>query len=82
MIAEKVLASSARLQDALTFPYYDYKLERGFSAAEILDKERNLRGQMTLWTASELGQALRCAGFREIEPMWACFPFVGLLAIK
>ncbi len=45
LIAEKVLASSARLQDALTFPYYDFKRQT-FDDRQILEKERSLRGQM------------------------------------
>ena len=82
IIAEKTLAVSARLQDALAFPYYDYKLEQGFSEKDLLDKERSLRGKMTLWTEAELKSALRKVGFREIEPIWRNFAFVGLLALK
>jgi tRNA (cmo5U34)-methyltransferase len=82
IIAEKTLAETARLQDALAFPYYDYKLERGFSPTQILDKERSLRGQMTLWTEAELRAALSQAGFREINPIWRSLMFVGLLALK
>lgn len=81
LVAEKVLASSARLQDTLTFPYYDFKL-RSFSEREVLDKERRLRGLMTLWTEHELREALRSAGFREVEPIWGDFPFLAFLALK
>jgi tRNA (cmo5U34)-methyltransferase len=82
IIAEKSLAETARLQDALTFPYYDYKREQGFSPEHILDKERSLRGQMTLWTETELRAALGQVGFREINPIWRRLMFVGLLALK
>jgi tRNA (cmo5U34)-methyltransferase len=82
IIAEKTFADSARLQDALAFPYYDYKLEQGFSEKELLDKERSLRGLMTLWTEAELKHALRHVGFREIEPIWRNFTFIGILALK
>jgi tRNA (cmo5U34)-methyltransferase len=82
VIAEKTLAETARLQDALTFPYYDYKLKKGFSPAHILDKERSLRGKMTLWTEAELKTALSQVGFREIEPIWRSFMFVSFLALK
>jgi tRNA (cmo5U34)-methyltransferase len=82
IIAEKTLAESPRLQDALAFPYYDHKLENGFSPAEILDKERGLRGRMKLWTETELKAELSRAGFREINPIWRSFMFVGLLALK
>lgn len=80
-IAEKVLASTSRLQDALTYPYYDFKL-RQFSEREVLDKERSLRGQMTLWTEDELRKALRMVGFKELEAVWGDFPFLAILAIK
>jgi tRNA (cmo5U34)-methyltransferase len=82
IIAEKTLASSSRLQDALAFPYFDYKLEHGFSEKEILDKERSLRGLMTSWTEDELKQALLDAGFRTIQLIWGNFGFVGFLALR
>ena len=82
IISEKTLAETGRMQDALAFPYYDYKLEQGFSEKELLDKERSLRGLMNLWTEAELKQALRLVGFREIEPIWRNSAFVGILALK
>jgi tRNA (cmo5U34)-methyltransferase len=82
MIAEKTLAASARLQDALTFPYYDYKLERGFTPEQILQKERSLRGQMTLLSEAELLSVLKEIGFREIERIWGEAPFAAFLALK
>lgn len=82
LIAEKTLAETARLQDALTFHYYDYKREMGFSPEHILDKERSLRGQMTLWTETELLAVLSQVGFREINPIWRSLLFAGYLALK
>jgi tRNA (cmo5U34)-methyltransferase len=82
LIAEKTLAQTSRVQDAWTFCYYDHKLMSGFSAEEILDKERSLRGQMTLWTEPELRAALLEAGFSEIEEIWRNHMFVGFLALK
>ena len=82
LIAEKVLAETGRMQDALTFPYYDFKRANGFTADEILDKERSLRGQMTLWTKSEAERTLRKSGFTDVQAIWAHFPFVCWLAFK
>jgi tRNA (cmo5U34)-methyltransferase len=82
IIAEKTLADTGRVQDAATFDYYDYKRRRGFTPEQILDKERSLRGHMTLWTESELRTALVKAGFREINPIWRSSMFVGMLALK
>lgn len=82
IVAEKMLMSSGRIQDAMAFAHYDYKLEKGFSESEILDKERSLRGQMTLWTERELTKALRLVGFREIECFWRNLMFAGFWALK
>ncbi len=82
MIAEKTLADTARLQDVMTFSYYDQKLERGFTAEQIIEKERQLRGQMTCMSVAELCEALREAGFSEIERIWGEAPFAGFLALK
>jgi tRNA (cmo5U34)-methyltransferase len=82
IIAEKTYAETSRVQDAMTFPYYDHKLKNGFSEKDILDKERQLRGQMTLWTEQELRSALRRAGFEDIQPIWRSHMFVGYLALK
>jgi tRNA (cmo5U34)-methyltransferase len=83
IVAEKVLANSARFQDLLTFGYYDAKLQQ-FTEKEILDKERSLRGQMFLWSNPELGTALCNAGFRpeDIQSFWQNYLFVGTLAVK
>jgi tRNA (cmo5U34)-methyltransferase len=82
IIAEKTLAETARAQDAMAFPYYDRKLKKGFSEKEILDKERQLRGQMTLWTEHELQRALGRVGFEEVQSFWRSHMFVGYWALK
>ncbi len=82
IIAEKVLANNARFQDMLTFSYYDSK--KGFSAKQILDKERSLRGVMNLWTEAELIDALCAAGFecKGIQRFWQNYLFVAMIARK
>lgn len=82
LIAEKTLASSSMLQDALTFPYYDTKLRNGFSSKQVLDKERSLRGQMTLWERGKLEDNLRRVGFAEVECVFGHFPFFCYVAVK
>jgi tRNA (cmo5U34)-methyltransferase len=81
IIAEKVLASSARFQDVTTFEHYDFK-RRNFNSDEILRKEKSLRGSMTLWSEKELLGALRCVGFIETQTIWTSFPFVAVVALK
>lgn len=82
IIAEKVLANSAGFQDMLTFDYYDFK-RQSFSAQEILDKERSLRGQMVLWDEARLRGALRDAGFQlVVQDFWRSYFFVAMVAMK
>jgi tRNA (cmo5U34)-methyltransferase len=81
IIAEKTLAETARLQEAMHSGYYEYKRSR-FTADEILEKERSLRGFMTLWTEAELRAALNESGFREMSPIWRASSFVAYLALK
>jgi len=81
ILCEKMLAETSKLQDILTFMYYDHKREN-FTADEILDKEYDLRHQMKLFTLDENVQMLRDAGFRKIEIFWRRYIFTGILAIK
>ncbi|UPT96455.1 methyltransferase [Bradyrhizobium barranii subsp. apii] len=82
LIAEKTLADTAKMQDAMAFAYYDYKLKQGFTAEQILDKERSLRGQMTCWSEAELKANLMQAGFRHVETVWKDMLFVAAVAHK
>ena len=83
IIAEKVLAESARFQDIFAFDYYDFK-RRVFSAEEILNKEHGLRRQMHLWSKSQLVETLQQAGFQagDMDSFWQSYLFVGFVAIK
>ena len=83
IIAEKVLANSAKSQEILRSGYYRLK-RRSFSAEQILDKEQGLWGQMPLWTEAQLVHALCEAGFwpEELQPIWRRTLFIGVLATK
>jgi tRNA (cmo5U34)-methyltransferase len=82
IIAEKTFAETARLQEVMGATYYDFKREMGFTPAQILDKERGLRGLMTSWDEAELRNALVLAGFEEISSFWRSSLFVGYIALK
>jgi tRNA (cmo5U34)-methyltransferase len=83
ILAEKVLANSAKSQEILRSGYYRLKRRR-FSAEQILDKEQGLWGQMHLWTEAQLVSVLCEAGFwpDELQPIWRRMLFVGFLATK
>jgi len=79
---EKVRAPDARFQDICVGTYTDFKLENGFSEAEIINKSRSLKGTLEPFsTEGNLG-LLRRAGFQDIMTVIKYIPFEGFLAIK
>ena len=83
IFAEKTVCEDARLQDMMTFNYYDYKRQT-FTTEDIMDKERTLRHMMKPNTWSEIIYNLHDAGFDEtkVQPFWRNHTFVGAIAIK
>ncbi len=83
VLAEKVHAKNAKIQEMLTFLYYDFK-KRSFSEQEILDKERSIRDQMKPWSEYKLFEMLRAAGFvtSNMQLFWRNFSFLGIMAMK
>ena len=81
IFAEKTICEDARFQDMLTFNYYDYK-RKSFTTDDILNKEITLRHMMKPNTYKEIEQMLSSAGFKNIQPFWRNFMFVGILAVK
>jgi hypothetical protein len=83
IIAEKVYANSAWSHDMMRSVYYDHK-RRSFSAEQILDKERSLRGQMNLWSEARWEDALCEVGFQpeDIQCFWQNQLFVAWMARK
>jgi tRNA (cmo5U34)-methyltransferase len=81
ILAEKTHAESGRLEDAFGAAYRADK-RAVFTDEHILDKEEQLQGRMTPWTERELRDALREAGFRDVEGFWGSYRFVGLIALR
>jgi len=83
IFAEKTVCEDARLQDMMTFNYYDYKRQT-FTTEDIMDKEKTLRHMMKPNTWKELLSNLSCSGFKfdRIQPFWRNYTFVGAIAIK
>jgi tRNA (cmo5U34)-methyltransferase len=83
ILAEKVHSKSAKIQDMLTFMYYDHK-RKAFTEKEILDKERSLRDKMKLWSEYKLIEMLRSSGFNlnYLQIFWRNHNFIGIIAVK
>lgn len=63
IVAEKEISNSGTIQEAFTFANYDYK-KKGFTAEEILKKEKDLRKIMNCLTDGENVKLLSEAGFK------------------
>lgn len=81
IFAEKTYSCSPKVQDMLTFMYYDFKRE-SFTTDDIMDKERTLRSMLRPNTWSELNEMLSTAGFTSVQTFWQNHLFVGAIAIK
>ena len=81
IFAEKLLCSNAKIQEMMTFNYYDYK-RKHFEAKDIMDKEKTLRHMLKPNTWKEIKTMILNAGFQDVQCFWSNHLFVGALAIK
>ena len=81
IFSEKTVANNARIQEMMTFTFYDYK-RKNFSTEDIMTKEVTLRNMLKPNTWNELEDMILGAGFRTIQPFWQNFLFVGAIALK
>jgi len=80
IFSEKTFSCNPRIQDMMTFTYYDFK-RKHFNDKEILDKEVQLRHMMKLNTKTEIYDMFTNAGF-EVHNFWQNFNFIGAIALK
>ena len=80
IFSEKTFSCNPRIQDMMTFTFYDYK-RKNFSDKEILDKEVQLRHMMKLNSKTEIYEMFNKAGF-EVHNFWQNFNFIGAIALK
>ena len=79
---EKVRYPDARFQDIMNQVYLDYKLDRGFTAEEVINKSRSLKGVMEPFSTNGNIQLLKRAGFKDIVTIFKFTTFEGILSIK
>jgi len=79
---EKVRAPDGRFQDYANQVYMEFKLENGFSEAEILNKQRSIKGVMEPFSTQGDMDLLKRAGFTDIMTVQKYVCFEGFLAIK
>ncbi len=79
---EKVRAPDSRFQDYANQVYIEFKLDNGFSEAEIINKARSIKGVMGPFSSQGNIDMLRRAGFTDIVTIQKYVCFEGFLAIK
>ncbi len=82
ILVEKILGSSAFVDDMLTRRYYELKAENGYSAEQIERKRLALEGVLVPVTAKWNEDLLRESGFNCVECFWRWCNFAGWIAIK
>lgn len=82
ILFEKVRAPDARFQDYMTQIYHDFKLQNGYSEADVMAKSRSLKGVLEPFSTNGNLDLLKRAGFSDVMTVqkWVCFE--GFLAIK
>lgn len=82
ILVEKILGSSAPIDDLLTRRYYALKSAQGYTAEQIERKRLALEGVLVPVSARWNEDLLREAGFNHIECFWRWCNFGGWIAIK
>lgn len=82
IVVEKILGSSADLNQAMVELYHGMKAEQGYSLEDIERKRLSLQGVLVPVTAAWNEQMLRSAGFRQVDCFWRWMNFAGWMAIK
>lgn len=82
IVCEKIYSNNGFIEDIFTFTNYDMKYNNGFSADEILDKQKDLRNIMFPLTQSENEELFRKAGFKVVEVFFKSLNFIGWILVK
>jgi len=82
LMVEKILGSSAEIDQLLRSCYYDLKRNAGYTEDQIQRKRLSLEGILVPLTAHMDEQMLRMAGFTQVECFWRNLNFAGWVAIR
>jgi tRNA (cmo5U34)-methyltransferase len=82
VLFEKIRGPDARFQDIFSLTYQDFKLSKGLSEEEIVNKSRSLKGIMEPFSDSGNIALLKRAGFTDITGIFQWMCFKGYLVIK
>lgn len=81
-LVEKIIGSSAEIDEQMTRHYYKLKMDHGYSQDQIQRKRLALEGVLVPVTAQWNQELLNLTGFKQVDCFWRWMNFVGFLAIK
>lgn len=82
ILVEKVLGSTASLDNLMVDKYYDLKRANGYTQEDIDRKRFSLEGVLVPVTAHWNEELLKGAGFKQVDCFWQHLNFAGWVAIK
>lgn len=82
IFVEKVLGSTAMIDDSMIAWYYYLKRANGYTKDEISKKKEQLSGVLVPVTAKWNEELLHMAGFKQVDCFWRWMNFAGWIAIK
>lgn len=82
VLVEKLIGSTAEIDRELVRVYYDMKRHNGYSDDDIERKRLALQGVLVPLKAEWNEQALKSAGFTQVECFWRWMNFAGWIAVR
>lgn len=82
VLVEKVLGSTAELQEVLVDVYHAMKRDNGYTEEEVERKRVSLEGALVPVTARWNEEMLRGAGFEHVDCFWRWMNFAAWVAVK
>lgn len=82
ILVEKLIGSTAELDELLKRNYYAMKTQNGYTREQIERKRLSLEGVQVPVTARWNEDLLHAAGFRQIECFWRWMNFAAWIAVR
>jgi len=82
ILVEKLLGSTASINELMIKTYHNLKSRHGYTSEEIERKRLSLEGVLVPVTARWNEELLRSAGFNEIDCFWRWMNFAAWIAVK
>ena len=78
----KSISKHPQFENIFNQIYFDFKLNKGISASDVLKKTQSLRSSHTISTTEEDLEFLKKTGFKKIDIFFKYLNFTGFLVEK